>query len=167
MKKFERFWNIVFYFVWRGLVIIDRIINIPFNLIYKIPSMQRRFKRHNFDPKEVHERIWNNGFNIWWSGAYTLLLMILVWMSISLPIVAHYHPEGRNGDIVLGIFITVFIFLFFFNAYLLVWKDKYIKYFREFKRKPHQWKVKWAWISLAVILIPILMFALSMKFLMP
>jgi len=47
-------------------------------------------------------------------------------------------------------------------SYILLWhKDKYLKYFKEFSRKPRKWKVKWAWISLGVILFPFVVLILS------
>ncbi len=42
------------------------------------------------------------------------------------------------------------------NYFLLLHKDKYIKYFKKFEKQPREWKVKWAWISVGVILFPFL-----------
>jgi hypothetical protein len=47
------------------------------------------------------------------------------------------------------------------NYNVLFRKDKYLKYFKVFSKMPHQWRVKWAWISFGVILFPFLVFGLS------
>ena len=44
----------------------------------------------------------------------------------------------------------------FINYFLLLHKDKYLKYFKKFEKQSHEWKVKWAWISVGVILFPFL-----------
>ena len=47
------------------------------------------------------------------------------------------------------------------NYYWLLYKDKYLKYFKEFDKKSRKWKVKWGWISAVVILFPFVFFLLS------
>jgi uncharacterized membrane protein YfcA len=44
-------------------------------------------------------------------------------------------------------FITCMAIIIICNYVLIAHKDKYLKYFKEFDKKPRKWKVKWAWIS--------------------
>ncbi|MDR0682641.1 MAG: hypothetical protein LBG15_12475 [Dysgonamonadaceae bacterium] len=59
------------------------------------------------------------------------------------------------------------IFSYLLNDFLLLRKDKYIKYFKKFERQPREWKVKWAWISAGVILFPFLVLAGSFIAMLP
>ena len=169
MKKFERIWNIVYYFVWLGMGKFGEIINKPTDLIVNnMPYFQRRFKEHNFDPKKVYLRVMNDlhfGWNQMYASGVMMILMVSIWMSIYFPIPKYCASFGANPELVLGIFIIGVIAFIFLPQWYFIWRgDKYIRYFREFKRKPHKWKVKWAWISLIIILIPIAIFALVVHF---
>ena len=55
------------------------------------------------------------------------------------------------------LFIACVVVVFLFD-YIL---DKYLKYFKEFDKKPRKWKIKWARISLGVILLQFIFFLLS------
>jgi hypothetical protein len=55
----------------------------------------------------------------------------------------------------------------FINYFLLFRKDKYLNYFKRFKKQPRKWKVKWAWISAGVILFPFLVLASSFIAMLP
>jgi hypothetical protein len=55
----------------------------------------------------------------------------------------------------------------FINYFLLFRHDKYLKYFKKFKKQSRGWKVKWAWISAGVILFPFLVLAGSFIAMLP
>ncbi|MDR1500071.1 MAG: hypothetical protein LBI58_03735 [Tannerellaceae bacterium] len=54
-----------------------------------------------------------------------------------------------------------------FNYFLLLYKDKYVKYFKKFEKQPCKWKRKWAWISAGVILFPFLALVCSFMAMLP
>jgi hypothetical protein len=52
------------------------------------------------------------------------------------------------------IFLTYTLVSFLFTYIFIFYKDKYVKYFNIFEKQSRQWKIKWAWICLGIILLP-------------
>lgn len=63
-------------------------------------------------------------------------------------------------------FQSEYIFLFLIPFGLLVWflvihQDKYLIYFKKFKKRPKEVKRKWAWISLITVVLILLLLVFS------
>ena len=56
-----------------------------------------------------------------------------------------------NQELPVELLVVCLIVIAVFDYILILHKDKYLKYFKKFDKKPHKWKIKWAWISFLTI----------------
>jgi len=61
----------------------------------------------------------------------------------------------ENFERFFAILILCGIISFVLNYFPTFYKDKYLKYFKKFDKKPRKWKVRWALVSLVILLLPI------------
>jgi membrane protein insertase Oxa1/YidC/SpoIIIJ len=150
----ERFWNLIYYFAYKGdykLHLLFNKIN-PVLLLYKFNFSKRRFAKMGIDnPVEELNKTFkksDTGISSFRAGGLMILLIVLFCFGI--------------GNIYIGInrirfnvslypFLIVLAITFLFNYYLLFRHDKYLKYFKEFEKMDKKNKMIWAWISLGVI----------------
>jgi hypothetical protein len=140
--------------------------------IYDIPFLKRRFK-NKFgvdDPKKWLMDLNNNpdtGLSNIFAGALVGFLPFILLFGIHIFYFMIFWEKQIPNFEVLSFKITDFqvfiypIFIYGVISYLISYiflfrKDKYLKYFKKFNKKPHKWKVKWAWISFGVILFPLI-----------
>jgi len=146
----ERFWNIVHYFAYRAhykLHLTFNKIN-PIVYLYKLPFFIRHFEKKGYgDPVEMVNKAFKRS-DIGFSSIFAFLLVVggqfffILGLFMCFPnkkIPVEYYIVCMGGGV-------------FFNYIWLLHKDKYLRYFKEFDKKSYKWKIKWAWISLSVIL---------------
>ena len=147
----ERFWNIVHYFAYRA----DCKLTYCFYKytgcfkLYDIPFIRRRLK----DKFDINDPVnfllnLNNKPNIGLSSIFAFLLVVGGQFFFILGLFMCFP----NKKIPVEYYIVCMGGVVFFNYIWLLHKDKYLRYFKKFDKKSYKWKVKWAWISLGVIL---------------
>ena len=170
----ERFLNIIHYklFVW--FKFIDKITSYinPFWWIVEIPFVKRFHKKKGIEDfrKLMDEEVFSHkvtGFNITYAGIVIGSLLGLIIFSlfnllqvlIQKPLINFFWEN------------PIIRILFVISLCIIPWKicdklifndDKYLKYFQEFEKQSENWKRKWTWITLSIIIGVILIFALSL-----
>jgi len=168
----EKFWNIVFYFAYRAdykfYTLFDKID--PFwlftKLLYCIPVIrnfqEKRGRTLSIMKKEVDEAFKRPDIGISQIFARGLIFLLpIIFFIILLFYYTTFIDKPKKFEPVFVVFILYSIISFLFFYKLLWHKNKYLKYFKEFDKKPRKWKIKWAWISLVVILFPFVVLILS------
>ncbi|MDR1121947.1 MAG: hypothetical protein LBM08_13650 [Dysgonamonadaceae bacterium] len=152
----ERFWNIIHYFAYRAdykLSLLYIKLSFIVNVIYKLPFSKKRFKKLGINnPVEYLKygfRRRDFGISVIYSGGLMGVLILFICFGLFI----YYQGIIRKMEH-LTILLSVLLMIppFVINHLLLFKKDKYLKYFKQFDKKPRKWKVKWAWISLGVFL---------------
>lgn len=150
MKKVERFWNIVYYFACH--------FNYTLYLLWlKINPVT---KSEIEEPAEfLNEHLGNRqkGINIS-RGGLMFALPVFTLFSLLLICANRFHFTAVMFKVLL--FIS-FAFCIVSTFFLLFFKEKYLKYFKEFEKNTKEWHSKWAIISFFVIIIPFLMIVFS------
>ncbi|WP_334126095.1 hypothetical protein [Empedobacter brevis] len=167
MKKLELFLNIIHYQWFKFELWSSDIIQYPFILImrpmYKSKWCQKRTGWDNPE-KELKKAMRDpekSVNSILAGGAIGGLIYLYLW-GIAILISAMF-----NAFLPKWAFVLTFIIALIIN-YGLIWKDDlYLKYFKEFNKKPKNWQRKWAWITfftaLGVILFLIGCFTIHSK----
>jgi hypothetical protein len=99
--------------------------------------------------------------------AYGIMFAIPISACFALELLYISYVHSLSAEVFIGVFFSYAAIIFLLNYFLLMRHNKYIKYFRQFERQPHEWKVKWAWISAGVILFPFLVLAGSFIAMLP
>jgi hypothetical protein len=167
----EQFWNIVHYFVYRGYCKLNLIANkfSPILYIYKnVPYFKRHFEKKGYDPEKVVNEAWErpeSGI----SGFFAEIVMValpiillfglhffsfLIFWDRQVPTFEVFNIQITESQVIVYPMFVYTAISFLINYIFLLHKNKYLKYFKKFNKKPHKWKVKWAWISFGVILFP-------------
>ena len=160
----EEFWNIVHFFTYKFLCkasnVLDKIS--PATLFLKIPAIKKLLIKRGGSIEMINDNannVVNNqfmGVNIWFAGLIMVSLLFIPCFALNLYYIAYiYKPKNFESFVLLIVIYTAFSSLV--NYYLLLHKNKFLKYFKKFKKQTHEWNVKWAWISLVTILLPYLM----------
>ncbi len=170
----ERFWNIIHYFLYKafcklfmGFSKID-----PFDLlirqIYRIPAVKRFSEKRGATLKVIDDgldKVFKNpsyGLSSMFAGIYITFFptIFLIGLDIIISVLTNtLSPEYAKASYIRSIIFGVILY---FISYIFIFRhDKYLKYFKEFDRKPKQWHVKYGRISLAVCLIPFAVLILS------
>ena len=164
----ERFFNTVFYFAY---VFICKMVYYFYKYsgifkMYELPFAQKRFKKLGIkDPVANLMDAWKRhdiGLGIMFSAGLMLNLLSVFFLGLNLLYFA-FVEKPKNDDLAWYIIILYAIILFLYSWKLIFHKAKYRKYFKEFERKDRKWKIKWAWISLGVILFPFIVLACSFR----
>lgn len=158
----EKFWNIVYYYAYRA----DYKFHLLFNKInpvfyfYKLPFAKRHFEKMGINPvTEVNKafRRPDIGLSSIFSGGLMYILVFLFCFGI-----VNLYSAITQIELNLKLyhFIALIIISFIVNHFLLFKHDKYLNYFKEFEKMEKTDKMRWACISLGVILI-ILLFSIG------
>jgi len=159
----EKFWNIIHFFAYTFLnkasVALDKIS--PFTLILKIPAVKKLIIKRGGSVEMINEAASNVttnpilSINIWYAGLIMEAMLFAFCFALHCFYIAFVAKPKSIGSF---FFVMIFygVLSAILNYFLLLHKDKYLKYFKKFKKQPHEWKVKWAWISAGVILFPFL-----------
>ena len=162
----ERFWNIIHWVIYKTItkgymywLKIDPVTN----YLYKTEWIKKRFEKTGKpDPMKdiifalTDKRI---GESSYYAGLLIHFPPIILLMSLNFTYWAFCNNKLQPTIVYVGTLLFDALLSYLFNYFLLFRKDKYIKYFRQFEKQPHAWKVKWAWISAGVILFPFMMLA--------
>jgi len=158
MKKIEYYINIIHYIIYKTDFQFHKWfekIN-PIMLVNKLPFQKRMYQRKGIDiHKELDETFANPKFGISSirSGGLIGILGVLVGGTI------YFLVQGFYGDDLNPLFGFLFMApILGFIYYSVLHKDKYLQYFKEFDKKTMQWKKKWMWMTLCIILFVILSF---------
>ena len=160
----EKFWNIIHFFAYTFLnkasVALDKIS--PFTLILKIPAVKKLIIKRGGSVEMINEAASNFttnpilSINIWYAYFVMVSIPFVFCLALQFYYIA-FIAKPKNIETVLLLLVVYIVFSSVINYFLLLHKDKYLKYFKKFKKQPHEWKVKWAWISAGVILFPFLL----------
>jgi len=170
----EKFWNLLHYFVYKmhykATYCFYKYTG-AFKL-YDIPFVRKRFKnKFNIDDPQGYLMQWWGDKSVGGSSIAAFIFFNLAFMPPALPLMLFYmhlyiktfgEPDTPlPGFLVMlgwGAIISVLSYRY------LMRKDKYLKYFRLFDMQSHKWKVKWGGISAGILIIPLLITILTIKF---
>ena len=163
----ERFWNIIYYFVYRAncKLTYNYFKYTGLRKLYKTPFIKRRFEKMGIkNPEgELMNIITNPDGMLGGSFVGGLMNVLLGFFLYGLYIRFIYRNNILISESLELLLVIVFFVISFLFSYILLWyKNKCKKYFKEFAKMPRKWKIKWAWISLFVILFPFVFFIWSM-----
>jgi len=155
----ERFWNIVHYFVYRGVYkfyLLSNKIN-PFKLIHRLPYLKRLYEKQGINIRNSIDEAFKRpdiGLSSIWAGAIMYVLVLLICFGL-----VNYYSGIMRLDFTLKLshFLVLLSIPFVINHFLLFKQNKYLAYFKEFEIIPKEEKKKWAWLSFLII-IGILLF---------
>jgi uncharacterized membrane protein len=141
MKKIVLVWNIVFYFAYR----VDY-------LVLKCIDFQ----------KEVFGTAFKNSkFETGAPRASSFMFVLSFFMGFSTFLICEsLHRSDLPESLIVILGIPYFVFTFF----TLLYKDRYLAYFKVFHRKPKAWKIKWALISLGIVLLILVLLVFAFRF---
>lgn len=157
-----RFWNIIHYFVYK----VDYKLHLAFNKInpvfyfYRLPFAKKHFKKMGIDPLEEVNKAFKRpdiGISSIFAGGFMYILVFLICFGV-----VNLYSAITQIELNLQLyhFIALIVISFIVNHFLLFKRDKYLDYFKEFEKMEKKEKMKWAWISLGVVLI-ILLFSIG------
>jgi len=163
----ERFWNIIHYFTYRA----DCRLTFYFYKyigafkLYNLPVLKKRFKRKwDIEDPIGYLLNLNNRSDIGLSSIFAGILMGSLPMIFFFGLHCFYIAfieKPKSFEQMLTVFI-IYSGISCLISYIFLFRhDKYMRYFKEFDKMSHKWKIKWAWISLGVILFPFIILALS------
>lgn len=157
-----RFWNIIHYFVYK----VDYKLHLAFNKInpvfyfYRLPFTQRHFKKIGIDPLVEVNKAFKRpdiGISSIFAGGFMYILVFLICFGF---VYLYSAMTQIELNLQLYHFFALIIISFITNHFLLFKRDKYLDYFKEFEKMEKTEKMKWAWISVGVVLI-ILLFSIG------
>lgn len=153
MRRIELYWNIVHYFVWKADYRVHLFFNKinPFMLIHKLPFQKRMYERRGiniYDEINTSFKDPKSGLSSIRAGGFMFILSLLISVAF-FCLIQSIHTSGYLNPVFIIIIAIPFAIL---NYFLLLYKDKYLDYFKQFEVKPKDWKRKWGWISLGIIL---------------
>ena len=160
----ERFWNIIHYFAYRADCRFKYYLYKYTGIfkLYNCPWTRKRFEKRGIKDSIAYltDDIESYTFMI----AYKLIIGLPIMLLFGLHnfyFLVFFANEVPTFEAYVYPIVVYCIISFVINDYVLFRKDKYLKYFKVFSKMPHQWRVKWAWISFGVILFPYLVLGLS------
>ena len=161
----EKFWNIIHWVAYKVLnkpyMLSTKIAIWSYNTAWGKSLLKKNGRNADIALKELRFAYTDKRFGQSSYWAFGVPFMMPIFFLFGLQ--NFYLLIFNNGQIPSSFEIFICILLInilittLLNYYLLLYKDKYLKYFKQFEKQPHKWKVKWAWISLGVILFPFLM----------
>ena len=169
----EKLWNLLYYFLYK-LDFKSRVLYMKIDpslfIARKTKFGINYFKRRGYDPAETFLESFRNpyyGLSYTFAGIY----LIFAFLPPGLPLMSLYRYCYIKifGNPVLSlpgllVFLGWGAIIYILNERCLLHKDKYLKYFRLFDMQTHKWKVKWAWISAGILIMPLLITILTIKF---
>jgi len=164
MKRVELVWNIVYYFVWKAdykAHVFFSKIN-PFMLVHKLPFQKRMYERKRININEEIDSSFKDpkyGLSSIRAGAFMFILSFFV----SLVFFCGIQSFKNSGYLSSACIIILGILFAILNYFLLLHRDKYLDYFKEFAIKPKEWTTKWKWISLGIVVLIMLLLILGIN----
>lgn len=161
MNRMEYYINVLHFVIYKGDYKAHKLferIN-PLMLIHKLPFQKRKYEKERIDIyKELDEAFKDPvaGISSMRAGGITGLLFMII--GGSLFIITDKKLDDRLDDLLMFVFMLPFGLVFYYNV---LCRDKYLKYFESFEKKPADKKRLWAWMSFAVIVGIFSLLALS------
>ena len=137
-------------------------------LLYRIPAFKRYSEKRGATLKVIDDgvdKVFKNpsyGLSVTFAGIYIVIFPMLFFIGLH-NIISVLTNTLSPQYVQLFSICSIFYFgIPLLVSHLFIFRhDKYLKYFKEFDRKPKQWHVKYGRISLAVCLIPFVVLILS------
>jgi hypothetical protein len=172
MQKIERFWNIVYYNIYRFDSKCRKLFNYlnPLCLINNIPVVKRYHSKNGVeDMNKLVNRMLNNprtGISSIWSGSFMGGLLVAIGYSffnifqkiLGFSLIESVWENSFHFIIYLIILVVPSAVI---NRYLLFQKDKCLNYFKEFEAMSDKKKSIYGWMSLFVVILIFTFFILS------
>lgn len=165
MKKVEWFWNLLYYNIYLFDLMLTRWLSFvnPIYWINKIPMVKKHYKKEGINDlnKFINNLSVNakNGTSSIVAGGSMGILLILIEIGIlNILSVIVNNPllfgediiSSSKGIVAIALLMIPVIFL---NNILLFKKERYLLYFRCFKKMSNAKKRKYAWLSLLSVLL--------------
>jgi integral membrane sensor domain MASE1 len=163
MKKIERFWNIIYFNVYRFDLKCTDLLNYlnPFIILNKMANVKKHHAKYGVvDMNIFAKRLLNNpksGISSIWAGSFMGSLLVSVGIGL-INIIETIIGRSVIQDVTYSVFNSA-IFLFvlmiptiIINRYFLFKDDKFLNYFREFELMPKERKIFYSWITFFVIM---------------
>lgn len=157
MKQIEWYMNMIFYNVFRfdsmlhrvGNKLLDPIVR-PFRFLSKLSDEEIDIAEESmFDPREgfvsIHASFTFGSLTFLWFGSIFFILAILIYHFIQITTEQYFY--SFSGFVVGG------VIGFLINYILILRKDNYLKYFKEFKKWSPNEKRKWAVMTTIIALL--------------
>jgi len=162
MKRIEIFWNTIHYFDYRFELKIQKILR--GDGTYSQPTSDPEVQKERDLEKEIFEKAVKNpryGFSSYMAGNFIFGLATIIGGGIFF-ILMGLQKYLNDTDINVSLFVVICITPFVSLTYYFVFhKDKYLKYFKEFDKKPKDWRIRWRWISFFTVISIILFLIFS------
>lgn len=153
----EKFWNIIYYFIYMAyyqLFLFSNKID-PLCYFIKLPIVKRHLAKKNIDIMQKMDYAYKRrdyGISITHTGG--IMISLFFFYSIGILSVIFMMLEIHNSLNWAFIFSAI---LSFFTSYFALFKDdKYIAYFKKCDKMSKADKIKWAFITLVVVIFSIL-----------
>lgn len=160
-NKFEYSLNAIHYSIWlnekKNGDFIGRIINKLFSFVAKCLFTKEYRNKYNKlrseNQKEIDDFFYDkeNGFHIgwahhWYSYFYSGYSLFFSFIFGALAL----RASDDHSTFLSLVFFIMPVGLCYIPAYMAVFfKDKYLKYFKQFEKKDKRWHMKWKWITVA------------------
>lgn len=157
----EKFWNIIHWVIYKFWT---KSFLYPIK-IYNTSLARKILKKNGRTPQMAKEEVKffltdvKFGENLYYAELVIFIVCVALLFSVETICLVIFNKQMPQLAQCLALLVINIILTVLFNNLLLFRKNKYIKYFKQFEKQPHTWKVKWAWISAVVILFPFLLLA--------
>lgn len=153
MKKIIWLWNIFHYSLYRWEIYAGNIITYPIREILRNESVKKRYAERGVEnPEKIVFNTLNdpdNGVRVILAGAFTIALIFLLLFSgfnIIIGLLA------LKVDLKLNYLFLMLGGSILINYLLLFRNNRYMSYFKEFKKMPKIQKNKYGWLSFLAVL---------------
>ncbi len=150
----ERIWNAVHYFAYRAIYrfhLATEKIN-PLRRIIELPFIKSFYARKGVDLLRAVDEAWENpeyGLSLLWAWGAMLVVAAMPFLGLL------YLYTAAFGNRLIGnfyVYMAIIATSVAVNHVLLFRHDKYLGYFKEFKKMTRRERRRWVWTSLFVIL---------------
>jgi len=169
----ERLWNIVHYFAYRA----DYKLHMSFSkiepvgfllkILFSVPFIKNAYLKKGITLETINNAVddafkrTDIGISSIFAGGIMYVLPVFFFTGIILIFISFMEVKPKRFTPFLTIYIVLIVISFLLNYLLLFNKNKYLKYFKEFSKKPKKWKLKCAIISMGVIFFVFLLLVLG------
>jgi len=129
-------------------------------LIHKLPFQKRMYERRAINIYEDINQAFKNpkgGLSSIRAGGFMYILSLIAGLAFFCLIQAIHDQVYLNNAVMILICIPFGIL----NFFLLFYKNKYLDYFKYFEAMSKEWKMKWKFISLGIVLSIVLILILA------
>ena len=170
----DMFWNMLYFFIYKAYCKATYYFY-KYTGVFKLYNsslVRNRFKnKFNIDNPQGYLMQWWGDIDTGGSSIIAYILLGWAFMPPALPLLVLYMRWYNTliyKPLLLPaswiVFVVWIAIITFFGLFCILRKDKYRKYFRLFNRQSRKWKIKWAWISLAILITPLLITILTFIF---